>query len=283
MAIFAIGDIQGCYRELEQLLDRINFDPSEDSVWFAGDIVNRGPESLQALRFVRNLGEQAITVLGNHDMHLLAMAHRDEASLKPKDTLAEILDAPDAGELLDWLRHRPFLHHDRDLGYGIVHAGLPPQWDMSEALARSRELEAALQGPDYRDFLAHMYGNEPDQWDESLSGHDRLRYIINCFTRMRFVDANGRLDLGLKCGPGEQPDGLFPWFQAPGRRSANDHILFGHWSTAGQSSKVNYSDFNVYALDTGCVWGGSLTAFRLDEDGGWASISCRGQLTPGEA
>ncbi|MCP1727395.1 bis(5'-nucleosyl)-tetraphosphatase (symmetrical) [Natronospira proteinivora] len=283
MAIFAIGDIQGCHSDLARLLDRINFDPAEDRVWFAGDIVNRGPASLEALRFVRKLGKQAITVLGNHDMHLLAIAHQDQPNLKSKDTLAEILSAPDAGELLDWLRHRPFLHHDPELGYAMVHAGLPPQWNMQQAEAQARELEQVMQGEHYRDFLAVMYGNEPDYWDPSLSGMDRHRFQINCFTRMRFVDAHGRLDLKTKCAPGEQADGLYPWYAAPGRATADHHILFGHWSTAGQAKGLNYSRYNVYPLDTGCVWGGKLTAFRLDEDGGWASIDCSGQLTPGEA
>ncbi len=282
MAIFAIGDIQGCYDELRQLLDRVNFDPAEDGLWFAGDIVNRGPESLEALRFVRNMGDQAVTVLGNHDMHLLAVAQQASPRLKAKDTLAQILDAPDAGDLLEWLRHRPFLHTDRELGYSLVHAGLPPQWDMTQATAAARELEEVLQGPDHQDFLAVMYGNEPDQWDESLTGADRWRFMINCFTRMRFVTEDGRLDLNTKCAPGEQAQGLYPWYQAPGRRSADEHILFGHWSTEGQSEGVNFSDHNVYALDTGCVWGGTLTAFRMDEDGGWTTVDCQGCMAPGE-
>jgi len=283
MATFAIGDIQGCHSDLERLLDRINFDPSEDVIWFAGDIVNRGPASLDSLRYVRKLGEQAITVLGNHDMHLLATAFNDNHSLKPQDTISEIIDAPDAGELLEWLRHRPFLHQDRELGYSMVHAGLPPQWSIRDALTYSRELESVLQGPGYRDFLSAMYGNEPDLWDPTLKGHDRYRFMINCFTRMRFVDADGRLDLRTKCAPGEQGGGLYPWFAASDRQTKDEHILFGHWSTAGQSDATKHSSHNVYPLDTGCVWGGSLTAFRLDEDGGWVSIDCSGQLTPGDA
>jgi len=283
MAIFAIGDIQGCHSELARLLDRINFDPSEDKLWFAGDIVNRGPESLSCLRFVRSMSKHAVCVLGNHDMHLLAMAKQDGKGLKPKDTLTEILDAPDSGELLDWLRHQPFLHRDEELGYTMVHAGLPPQWTMAQAQACAMELESVLQGPDYGDFLSVMYGNQPDLWEDSLSGHERMRFIINAFTRMRFVDEAGRLDLDTKCAPGEQPKGLFPWFSHPDRQSADEHILFGHWSTAGQTNQANYSEHKVYALDTGCVWGGKLTAFRLDDDGGWSSIDCSGQLTPGEA
>lgn len=277
MSIYAIGDIQGCQNDLERLLDRVNFDPSEDTLWIAGDIVNRGPESLRALRFVRKLGERVITVLGNHDMHLLAAAHDEEHPLRPGDTLAEILEAPDAAELLEWLRHRRFLHHDPELGYAMVHAGLPPQWDMDEALARSHELETVLQGPDHAAFFKAMYGNQPDRWDPALDGHDRHRFLVNCFTRMRFVDEDGHLDMATKCAPGEQPEGLIPWYAVPGRRTAEEHILFGHWSTAGQARDADYSRYNVYPLDTGCVWGGALTAFRLDEDGGWISIPCPGR------
>lgn len=282
MATFAIGDIQGCHGDLERLLERVNFDPSEDLIWFAGDLVNRGPDSLETLRHARKLGNHAVTVLGNHDMHLLAIAHNDSQRRQVDAGLADILDAPDVGELLEWLRHQPFLHRDQELGYAMVHAGLPPQWTMPEALGYARELEAMLQGPDYKDFLAVMYGNEPDLWDPGLSGWDHHRFLINCFTRMRFVDADGRLDLKTKCAPGEQPEGLYPWYAVPGRRSAEEHILFGHWSTAGQSDGINYAAHNVYPLDTGCVWGGSLTAFRLDEDGGWVSVSCEGQLAPGD-
>jgi bis(5'-nucleosyl)-tetraphosphatase (symmetrical) len=269
MAVFAIGDIQGCHTDLERLLDRINFDPAEDRLWFAGDIVNRGPGSLEALRLVRRLGDKAVAVLGNHDMHLLAVAHGGQRAPGRRDTLAQILDAPDAGDLLDWLRRRPFFHDDPDLGYCLVHAGLPPQWSTGEAAARSAELEAVLQGPDWRDFLAAMYGNQPDLWDPDLSGHDRLRFIVNSFTRMRFVTPEGRLDFRHKGPPGSQPAGLVPWYEAPGRRSAGHHVLFGHWSTLGE-----VRGHNVYPLDTGCVWGGSLTAFRLDEDGGWTSVDC---------
>lgn len=261
MAVYAIGDLQGCYTPLRQLLDRIGFDPGADRLWFAGDLVNRGPESLECLRFVRSLGERAVTVLGNHDMHLLAVAFRPELHPKPKDTLAQILDAPDAGELLHWLRQQPFFHHDPELGHAMVHAGLPPQWDLAEAVAREKELSAAVGGPDYAEFFRFMYGNQPDRWDPELEGMDRLRFILNCFTRMRFVTAEGQLDFDAKGPPGSQPEGLMPWYSAPGRASRETPIVFGHWSTVGR-----VAGHNVHALDTGCVWGGQLTALRLDPD-----------------
>lgn len=262
MAVYAIGDLQGCYTPLRRLLDQIHFDPASDRLWFAGDLVNRGPESLECLRLVHSLGDQAVTVLGNHDMHLLAVAFRPELQPKPKDTLADILNAPDAGELLDWLRRRPFFHHDAELGYGMVHAGLPPQWDLAQAQACNRELSAVVGGPDYLDFFAVMYGNQPDCWDPDLDGADRLRFILNCFTRMRFVTPEGRLDFDAKGPPGSQPEGLMPWFEAPERRSRQLPLIFGHWSTVGR-----VTGHNVHALDTGCVWGGRLTAMRLDGDG----------------
>ncbi len=277
MATYAIGDIQGCHEELQRFLDRISFDPGRDRLWFAGDIVNRGPDSLAALRLVKSLGEDAVTVLGNHDMHLLAIAYSDAHQPRSKDTLTDILDAADAEELLEWLRRRPFFHHEADRGFAMVHAGLPPQWDLAESAQRSAELEAVLQGPDFRDFLEHMYGNQPDLWDSGLSGYDRLRFIINCFTRMRFVTPQGRLDLKEKGPPGSQPEGLLPWYAVPGRRTADDHIVFGHWSTVGE-----IHGHNVYPLDSGCVWGGALTGLRLDSDGGWISIDCRGYQEPGQ-
>lgn len=277
MAIFAIGDVQGCFDDLQRLLDRIRFNPAEDTLWFTGDLVNRGPKSLDSLRFVRSLGERAVTVLGNHDLHLLALGEGLREPGRHDETLLQVLDAPDRDELLDWLRHRPLMHHDAALGYTLIHAGLPPQWDIGTALLLAQEVEATLHGPDYRDLLAGMYGNEPTQWSSALCGDARTRFIINCFTRMRFCDAEGSLDLVHKGPPGTQPEGLLPWFEVPERASAGQHILFGHWSTLGE-----VSGHNVYPLDTGCLWGGRLTALRLDDDGGWYSIDCPGAQVPGE-
>lgn len=256
MAVYAIGDIQGCYDQLQALLEQIAFDPARDRLWFAGDLVNRGPRSLETLRLARSLN--AICVLGNHDLHLLAAATVPRA-LKKKDTLRQILDAPDAGPLLDWLRQRPLLHHDGELDYTLIHAGLPPQWDLASARARAAEVECVLRGDDRHEFFAHMYGNQPDRWSPSLSGMERLRFITNCFTRLRFCDSEGRLALEEKGAPGSQPAHLRPWFAWPQRRSRDARILFGHWSTLGA-----YDGDGVHALDTGCLWGGKLTAARLD-------------------
>lgn len=277
MAVFAIGDIQGCFDELKQLLDRIHFDAAEDSLWFTGDLVNRGPQSLETLRFVKELGEHAVCVLGNHDLHLLAVA-AGTAEAKKGDTLDEVLAAPDRDELLDWLRHLPLLHHDKALGYTLVHAGLPPQWDLRLAESAARELEAVLRGSKHREFFLHMYGNEPRRWSPDLTGKDRLRFMVNCFTRLRYCSPEGDLDLKSKGAPGSQPQGFLPWFEVPGRRSAGLHILFGHWSTMGESPGRN-----VHALDTGCVWGGRLTALRLDGDdsGSWYCVDCTGTQRPG--
>lgn len=274
MAIFAIGDIQGCFNELRELLDRIRFDPAEDRIWFAGDLVNRGPDSLKALRFVRGLGEQAISVLGNHDLHLLAAA---EGIREPTQSLLPVLNSADREELLEWLRERPLMHCEPDLGFALVHAGLAPQWSLDQALNLAREVEAALRGPHYRAFLETMYGDLPDLWQQTLQGNERLRFITNCLTRLRYVTKDGRIDFTHSGKPGTQPKNLVPWFQYPGRKSAQEHILFGHWSTVGL-----INGYNVYALDTGCVWGGKLTALRLDADGGWFSIDCRGHQQPVE-
>ncbi|MDN5864170.1 MAG: symmetrical bis(5'-nucleosyl)-tetraphosphatase [Gammaproteobacteria bacterium] len=266
MAVFAIGDVQGCAQALKRLLDRIRFDPDEDRLWFVGDLVNRGPQSLEVMRFVRGLGDRAITVLGNHDLHLLAMAEGIHA---PSAELHPLLEAEDAPELLFWLRTRPLLHLDEDLGYVLVHAGLHPHWTLEEAVGYAREVEQTLAGNRYIDLLANMYGNEPAAWSKGLAGPERQRLIINIFTRMRYLGADGSLDFRHNGAPGTQPDGLVPWFEAPGRRNAGEHILFGHWSTLGVIDTPN-----VYPLDTGCVWGGKLTTLRLDDEGGWFSIPC---------
>ncbi|MEJ2060405.1 MAG: symmetrical bis(5'-nucleosyl)-tetraphosphatase [Gammaproteobacteria bacterium] len=276
MAVYAIGDVQGCNAELQSLLQRLSFDPTADQLWFVGDLVNRGPASLETLRFVRELGDAAIAVLGNHDLHLLAVAAGTQA-LKRKDTLQPILDAPDAAELLDWLHHRPLVHHDAELGFTLVHAGLPPQWDIPQACACAREVETVLRGADARAFLAQMYGDEPSQWRDELDGFDRLRAIINACTRLRYCTRSGEMALDYKGAPGTQPTDLMPWYEVPERRSLGARIVFGHWSTLGFRAENE-----AYALDTGCVWGGLLTALRLDTDHPVpVSLPCPGALKPG--
>ena len=277
MATFAVGDVQGCYDELQRLLERIDFDAAEDRLWFTGDLVNRGPCSLATLRFVKSLGERAVCVLGNHDLHLLAVA-AGTAERRHNDTLDEVLAAPDRDELLDWLRRRLVLHHDGILGYTLVHAGLPPQWDLALATACARELETVLRGDGAAEFFRQMYGNEPRRWSPELKDTDRLRFIVNCFTRMRYCSVEGDLDFKAKGAPGSQPAGYLPWYAVPGRKSAGLHILFGHWSTLGE-----VEGHEIYNLDTGCVWGGRLTALRLDGDdsGGWYSVDCPVAQTPG--
>jgi len=259
MATYAIGDVQGCCDELEALLLRLAFDPSRDRLWFVGDLVNRGPRSLDVLRLVRGLGDAAVTVLGNHDLHLLAIA-RGAAHLRPADhTLLPVLEAPDRVALLDWLQARPVLHHDPALGVTMVHAGLPPQWDIPLARRCAAELETALRGEHSGRMFADMYGNHPDLWDDALEGTDRLRFITNALTRLRVCDKAGRLLLKHKGPPAKMPASAIPWFQVPGRRSAGARIVCGHWSALG------YHDGDgVLALDTGCVWGGTLIAQRLD-------------------
>lgn len=258
MAIYAIGDVQGCYEPLRRLLDLLRFDPTADRLWLVGDLVNRGPQSVEVLRLVRELGERAITVLGNHDLTLLAVA-AGQVQPKKKDTFQMVLDAPDSAELLDWLRRRPLLHHDAALGFTLVHAGLPPQWDLALAQRCAAELAATLRGPQYEDFLAHMFGGEPRSWRDDLAGYDRLRFIVNALTRMRFCTLAGELNFTDKGPPGSQGAGLWPWFTLPNRRSAELRIVFGHWAALDY-----YRAPGVYALDSGCVWGNRLTAIRLD-------------------
>ncbi|MBI4006125.1 MAG: symmetrical bis(5'-nucleosyl)-tetraphosphatase [Gammaproteobacteria bacterium] len=271
MSTYAIGDIQGCYAELLALLDKINFDTEKDHLWFTGDLANRGPHSLEVLRFIKQLGNQAITVLGNHDLHLLAVAFDQSRHKRPKDTLDSVLEAPDREDLLNWLRNLPLLHHDNDFGITLIHAGLPPQWDLKQASELAREVEHVLKGKDYSALIKHMYGDTPDKWSDDIAGWERLRFIINCFARLRFCDDQGRLALKENGPPGSQPEPYHPWFSLPSRKTKNEKIIFGHWSTVHIGNVSNFSEFNVYPLDTGCVWGYTLTALRL-EDKKWFKV-----------
>ena len=269
MATYAVGDLQGCLDELKQLLEQIGFG-NDDQLWLTGDLINRGPQSLEALRFVKAMGKQAIVVLGNHDLHLLAVALGDKKTGR-KDTLDEILAAKDRDELTDWLRHLPLLHHDPQLNYLMVHAGIPPIWDLNTALARAAELEQILKSPLAVEFFKQMYGNEPARWKPKLEGWGRYRLITNYFTRMRFCTAKGKLELTTKTGAGKAPKGYAPWFSFAEHRCSDQRIVFGHWA----SLEGHANSPNVFALDTGCVWGGSLTALRL-EDGRYFSVPSRG-------
>ena len=268
MATYAIGDIQGCFPSLRKLLDKLNFDPADDQLWFAGDLVNRGPESLATLRFVKNLGKNAVTVLGNHDLHLLAIA-ADHKATRDKSIQA-ILDAADADDLINWLRQQPLLHADKSLGYVMVHAGIYPGWKLSEAKQHAKELQTVLSSDQYIDFIHHMYGNKPGVWSDDLQGWKRLRFICNSFTRMRYCDKKGKLNLEERGKPAHKHAGSIPWFEVPWRKPIKQRILFGHWSTLGLLDRQD-----VYALDTGCVWGGKLTALRIDKSRPrYTSIKC---------
>ncbi|MDX1455207.1 MAG: symmetrical bis(5'-nucleosyl)-tetraphosphatase [Gammaproteobacteria bacterium] len=283
---WAIGDVQGCLDALKALLEKIDFDPARDELWLTGDLVNRGPDSLETLRFVRDLGRSAVTVLGNHDLHLLAVAH-GHVQAGDKDTFAELLAASDSDELLDWLRHRPLLHVDHELDCLMVHAGLPPQWNRAQALSCAHEVELMLQSVDIDRLLADMYGNQPDQWSAELEHGDdplpRWRFTINACTRMRYCTADGQLDFREKGAPGSQREGLLPWYAVPDPEWLGQKIVFGHWSTLGP---VGTGRDDVVALDTGCLWGGCLTAMRLsplaaDGEQPEISVDCRGALEPG--
>ena len=257
MSTYAIGDVQGCYDQLRRLLDHLTFDPGRDRLWFVGDLVNRGPQSLETLRFVRSLGGTAITVLGNHDLHLLMVAN-GHTSLRCGDTLNAILRAPDRDELLHWLRDRKMMH--AGAGYAMVHAGLLPQWSIAKALKLAREVEAALRGGGCDEYLRNLYGNKPDRWDDELRGYERLRVITNVMTRLRICTANGGMEFEHKGGPENMPRGYMPWYGVPSRRSRGTPVIFGHWAALGL-----YTESNVIALDTGCVWGGVLSALRLSD------------------
>jgi bis(5'-nucleosyl)-tetraphosphatase (symmetrical) len=260
MSTYAIGDIQGCFATLEKLLEQIQFDADKDTLWFTGDLVNRGPQSLSSLRFVKALGPKHRTVLGNHDLHLLAVAYGAHAG-SPDDTLQDILTAPDKNELLTWLQQQPLMHYDPTLNYAVTHAGIAPQWNLSKALQLAREVETVLQSENANEFFQHMYGNQPDQWQDTLAGWDRLRCITNYFTRMRFCYADGRLELKAKGTLASHPENTMPWFQVPNRANAGVPIVFGHWAALGGVTNTP----NTYALDTGCIWGFDLTAMRLED------------------
>ena len=254
--IYLVGDLQGCCDPFERLLQTVDFSPSRDHVYVLGDLVNRGPDSLGVLRRLRALDNAATCLLGNHDLHLLAVAH---GVRKPhrSDTLDEILNAPDRDDWLSWIRQRRLAVHEH--GWLMVHAGVVPQWDAAQTVALAAEVEAMLAGPDVGEFLTRMYGNEPDKWDDGLQGVPRWRCVVNSLTRLRFCSADGTMEFATKEGVGGAPEGYMPWFEVPGRRTANTPVAFGHWSTLGL---INRDD--LMALDTGCIWGGQLTAVRVD-------------------
>jgi bis(5'-nucleosyl)-tetraphosphatase (symmetrical) len=260
LATYAIGDVQGCLQPLLRLLAKISFEPKYDQLWFVGDLVNRGPASLEVLRFIKSLGGHAKVVLGNHDLHLLAV-HYGVRQLYPDDTVQDILNAPDRMTLIDWLRCQTLAYYDPKLKFAMVHAGFAPMWDLQHALGLAEEVRAALQSEVVSDYLQHMYGNEPPLWDEALTGFSRLRVITNYLTRMRFCDAEGRLDLHTKARGAEAvPPGFYPWFLVPGRKTEQVDIVFGHWAALeGQADHPH-----VFALDTGVVWGRYLTAMCLE-------------------
>jgi bis(5'-nucleosyl)-tetraphosphatase (symmetrical) len=273
MNTYVIGDIQGCHEALLELLQTVAFDPTRDKIWITGDLVNRGEDSLAVLRWCMAHDHAVVAVLGNHDLHLLAVA---EGFVPPhrKDTLEMILGAPDREAILAWLRHRPMVH--RQDKWLMVHAGLAPDWSGDDAETHARELEHALQGPKWRKFLKHMYGNEPRRWSPALEGQDRLRFLANVFTRTRYLHRDGSLEYQHKLGLGTAPPDLIPWFDFPGRRSTDVRVLIGHWSALGLLVRDD-----VVALDTGCLWGGALTAFRL-EDGQCFQVACRPRHQPHE-
>lgn len=268
MTLYAIGDIQGCAGELEALLQKISFNASRDHLWLVGDLVNRGPDSLAVLRRIMALQAHATVVLGNHDLHLLATAAGARAP-SANDTFGAVLEAPDAGELLDWIRHRPLVHHDAARTRLLVHAGVPPCWSVAEAIRWAREVTSALRSKRWRESLQSMYGNQPAVWSKKLTKKERRRFTINALTRMRYCDAKGRLDFEHSGEPGTQPAHLMPWFDVPGRLSRETQIVFGHWAALGVLRRAD-----VTALDSGCVWGGGLTAIPLEPPGEPVSVDC---------
>jgi len=256
MSTYVLGDIQGCYDEMRYLLDQVSFDPARDQVWFVGDLINRGPNNLHTLRFVKSLGKQAVSVLGNHDLHFLAVSHGIRKPMR-RDTFEDLLTASDFEEMVNWLRQQPLIHHDKKLNYTLVHAGLPPLWSLKKARSLAQEVEKQLRGKNYVDFLAHMYGNEPDCWHDNLKGVDRMRVITNYLTRLRYCKKNGQMEFAHK--ENVVPRGFHPWFQHRRPKQEGLRILFGHWASLNGETGVK----NMFALDTGCVWGRQMTLMQL--------------------
>ena len=294
MATYVIGDLQGCYDELLRLLDKITYQPGNDKLWFVGDVINRGPKSLECLRFVKNCCEKESgkMVLGNHDYHLLAAYAGLEKYLSKSDTIDQILQAPDVAELVDWLRMQPLLVEHPVMNAVMVHAGIPPQWSIEQAKSLAKEAEAPLQADDWQIFLRdHLFGNQSDSWQDNLQGWQRIRYIVNAFVRMRYCDHQGKLDFKLKSSPesyikklkAHKPihaeelivsDKVQPWFLWSNRKNRDTQIFFGHWSTLGAIDA-----YGIHATDTGCLWGGELTAYELETKTRYC-IDCLQQRKP---
>jgi len=276
MGLYLIGDVQGCDSALGRLLDKIDFSPSRDTLYVLGDLVNRGPESGAVLRRLIGYGESAHCLLGNHDLSLLAVAHGRRAPHR-NDTMDSVLLAADRGELIEWLRHQRMAIHAH--GLLMVHGGVLPQWDVAQTLSLAAEVEDTLRGPGLVDFLSEMYGNEPAQWDDALKGADRLRLVVNALTRLRFCTPEGVMDLKASGGLADAPPGYLPWFEVPGRKTAQDTIAFGHWSTLGFMQRPG-----IISMDTGCVWGGCLSALRLGDAGAHEliQVKCEQAQAPGE-
>jgi bis(5'-nucleosyl)-tetraphosphatase (symmetrical) len=277
VALYAVGDIQGCGTAFDALLKALSFRRSRDRLWLVGDLVNRGPDSLGVLRRVKQLGRSVTCVLGNHDLHLLATVAGGR-ELSPADTFGDVLGAPDADKIVDWLRRLPLLHYDAPARRVLVHAGIPPLWTLTEARREAREVERVLRGPKWRYALRSMYGNQPAKWSDKLDRTSKRRYTINALTRMRYCDKRGRLDFSESGPPGTQPKGLLPWFEVPDRPADNVQVVFGHWAALGLVRRAD-----ITALDSGCVWGGSLTAVRLDRPARPVRVNCAGMnLRPAE-
>jgi len=276
MALYLIGDVQGCDAALGRLLEKIGFSSSRDTLYLLGDLVNRGPESGAVLRRLMGYGDSARCLLGNHDLSLLAVAHGARPPHR-NDTMDKVLRAPDRAQMLEWLRRQRMAIYAH--GLLMVHGGVLPQWDLTKTLKLAGEVEATLRGPGLVDFLAHMYGNDPAQWDDSLKGADRLRVVVNALTRLRFCTPEGEMDLRANGGLADAPPGYLPWFDVPDRKTAGTPIAFGHWSTLGFLRRPD-----IIALDTGCVWGGCLSALRLGEDGArheLIQVKCERARVPG--
>ncbi|WP_044410950.1 symmetrical bis(5'-nucleosyl)-tetraphosphatase [Thiomicrospira microaerophila] len=261
MATYVIGDLQGCFDPLQTLLTQINYQPEQDTLWFVGDIVNRGPQSLECLRFVKSLGEKGQIVLGNHDFHLIACALGLEKYRSKADTIDPILNAPDCDELIDWLRQQPLMVKHPSFAAVMVHAGIPPQWSINEAMQHAQEVEQILGGAEWKIFIKqHLFGSKTREWVPLIKGWERMRYIVNAFARMRYCDPQGKLDFEKKGAPSSSASGRYqPWFVHPNRRNKDHQIFFGHWSTLGA-----LDGYQVHSTDTGCLWGGLLTAYCLE-------------------